>query len=372
MGCVPPTPVTTPYCARITAEHGALPLWTKGDDGLQVTEVGISRRIPGDERRAAGRDLRQARPTWTDPRSDVVCQADAVGDGRVRPPTQDEGGAPGDRAVAGPVAVLRGVLQLLVHRDLRAAVRLAGRVPDAADDRTRPQPAGRTGAGAPRNLARRPNATARAWEIRLRWPSGWRNDFCGWRKTIRQRGDTTEVSAEKGYLREFGNLVFHFSPARPVGRRRRRQALRLRGQRHRHRRRRPGFCSGVPGRVRQSSAPATPSTAPRCIRCLRVNDFQAHYLPNGQDPVRGDIDYQVGDDLATGAWRPYRLEVNHPRGSAGTASTCRGTVRRPTFTVTFPTASSAVRPCSGGLTNPQTLLSSGVVDRPRLARTRRR
>ena len=37
----------------------------------------------------------------------------------------------------------------------------------------------------------------------------------GWRKVTRtlpdSSGDTLEVSAEKGYLREFGNLAFHFS-----------------------------------------------------------------------------------------------------------------------------------------------------------------
>ncbi len=37
----------------------------------------------------------------------------------------------------------------------------------------------------------------------------------GWRTAIRHRDDTgaetVEISAEKGYLREFGNLVFHFS-----------------------------------------------------------------------------------------------------------------------------------------------------------------
>jgi len=37
----------------------------------------------------------------------------------------------------------------------------------------------------------------------------------GWRTVIRRQtdevGETTEISAEKGYLREFGNIVFHFS-----------------------------------------------------------------------------------------------------------------------------------------------------------------
>ena len=33
----------------------------------------------------------------------------------------------------------------------------------------------------------------------------------GWRRSTRTEGGITEVSAEKGYLREFGNIVFHFS-----------------------------------------------------------------------------------------------------------------------------------------------------------------
>src|SRR5262249_10353821 len=33
----------------------------------------------------------------------------------------------------------------------------------------------------------------------------------GWRRVTRKDGDTVEISAEKGYLREFGNIVFHFS-----------------------------------------------------------------------------------------------------------------------------------------------------------------
>ena len=33
----------------------------------------------------------------------------------------------------------------------------------------------------------------------------------GWRRSIWRDGDTVEISAEKGYLREAGNLAFHFS-----------------------------------------------------------------------------------------------------------------------------------------------------------------
>ena len=64
------------------------------------------------------------------------------------------------------------------------------------------------------------------------------------------RDEITEISAEKGYLREFGNIVFHFSllgllVAVAAG-----KTVRLRGQRHRRRRRRPGILLGVTGRVR--------------------------------------------------------------------------------------------------------------------------
>ena len=33
----------------------------------------------------------------------------------------------------------------------------------------------------------------------------------GWRQVTRTEGNVTEISAEKGYLREFGNIVFNFS-----------------------------------------------------------------------------------------------------------------------------------------------------------------
>ncbi|MGH3530530.1 MAG: cytochrome c biogenesis protein ResB, partial [Mycobacterium sp.] len=69
-----------------------------------------------------------------------------------------------------------------------------------------------TPVAAPRNLARlpkhasttivgEPDELAATMAGRLR----------GWRKVIRKHDGGVEISAEKGYLREFGNLVFHFS-----------------------------------------------------------------------------------------------------------------------------------------------------------------
>ncbi|MBV8182842.1 MAG: cytochrome c biogenesis protein ResB, partial [Mycobacterium sp.] len=68
---------------------------------------------------------------------------------------------------------------------------------------------------APRNLARLPkhaNATIAGDPDKL--AATMADRLRGWRKVIRGSGPVDadiEISAEKGYLREFGNLVFHFS-----------------------------------------------------------------------------------------------------------------------------------------------------------------
>lgn len=69
-----------------------------------------------------------------------------------------------------------------------------------------------TPVAAPRNLARLPkHAGSRvAGEPEL-LAATIVGRLWGWRTAIRRSGTTVEVSAEKGYLREFGNLVFHFS-----------------------------------------------------------------------------------------------------------------------------------------------------------------
>src|SRR5215210_6285560 len=67
-----------------------------------------------------------------------------------------------------------------------------------------------TPVAAPRNLSRlpkhhaaevagEPDAVSAAVTDRLR----------GWRHVMRTEGEVVEISAEKGYLREFGNIVFH-------------------------------------------------------------------------------------------------------------------------------------------------------------------
>jgi cytochrome c biogenesis protein len=228
-----------------------------------------------------------------------------------------------------------------------------------------------TPVAAPRNLARlpkhansqvagEPDTLAATISGRLR----------GWRTTIRQRegapGSETsvEVSAEKGYLREFGNLVFHFSllgllVAVAVG-----KLFGYEGNVIVIADGGPGFCSASPAAFDSFRAGNTVDGTSLHPICIRVNDFQAHYLPSGQaTSFAADIDYQDyqdRNDLTANNWRSYRLEVNHPLRLSGDRVYLQGHGYAPTFTVTFPDGQTRTSTVQWRPDNPQTLLSSGV------------
>ncbi len=216
---------------------------------------------------------------------------------------------------------------------------------------------------APRNLSRLPKyaeaevvgrsePVAGAISQRLR----------GWRRTTRQDGDATEISAEKGYLREFGNIVFHFSllgllvaiaAGKLFGYEGNVIVIADGG---------PGFCSASPAAFDSFRAGNSVDGTSLYPMCVRVNDFQARYLPNGQaTSFASNIDYQAGDDLATGTWRPYRLEVNHPLRIGGDRVYLQGHGYAPTFTVTFPNGQKRTQTVQWRPDDPRSLLSSGVI-----------
>ncbi len=223
-----------------------------------------------------------------------------------------------------------------------------------------------TPVGAPRNLSRLPKhasaqivgepqdlaALADTIAGRLR----------GWRTATRRSGDTIEVSAEKGYLREFGNLLFHFSllgllVAVAVG-----KLFGYEGNVIVIADGGPGFCSASPAAFDSFRAGNTVDGTSLHPMCIRVNDFAAHYLPSGQaTSFAADIDYQSGNDLAANSWRPYRLEVNHPLRVSGDRVYLQGHGYAPTFTVTFPDGQVRTSTVQWRPDNPQTLLSSGVM-----------
>jgi cytochrome c biogenesis protein len=229
-----------------------------------------------------------------------------------------------------------------------------------------------TPVAAPRNLTRLPkhansrllvdsadlNALANTIASRLR----------GWRSTIRHQDETVpetvEVSAEKGYLREFGNLVFHFSllgllvavaAGKLFGYEGNVIVIADGG---------PGFCSASPAAFDSFRAGNTVDGTSLHPICIRVNDFQAHYLPSGQaTSFAADIDYQdyqESHDLTANSWRPYRLEVNHPLRVGGDRVYLQGHGYAPTFTVTFPDGQTRTSTVQWRPDNPRTLLSSGV------------
>ena len=225
-----------------------------------------------------------------------------------------------------------------------------------------------TPVAAPRNLARLPkHATSRAVGDCETLATTIAGRLRGWRSTIRhQEGGTGSetsvvVSAEKGYLREFGNLVFHFSllgllVAVAVG-----KLFGYEGNVIVIADGGPGFCSASPAAFDSFRAGNTVDGTSLHPICIRVNDFQAHYLPSGQaTSFAADIDYQSGNDLTVNSWRPYRLEVNHPLRVGGDRVYLQGHGYAPTFTVTFPDGQTRTSTVQWRPDNPQTLLSSGV------------
>jgi cytochrome c biogenesis protein len=225
-----------------------------------------------------------------------------------------------------------------------------------------------TPVAAPRNLVRLPkhatatiasapdNAEALAATLAAR--------LRGWRKVIRGSDSDEgpiEISAEKGYLREFGNLAFHFSllgllVAVAVG-----KLFGYEGNVIVIADGGPGFCSASPAAFDSFRAGNTVDGTSLHPICLRVNDFAAYYLPSGQaTSFAANIDYQSGRDLATDSWRPYRLEVNHPLRVGGDRVYLQGHGYAPTFSVTFSDGQTRTSTVQWRPDNPQTLLSSGV------------
>lgn len=216
---------------------------------------------------------------------------------------------------------------------------------------------------APRNLARLPkhqrveasgdvDAVAAEVEQRLK----------GWRRVRRRDGDTIEISAERGYFRELGNIVFHFSLlglliAVAAG-----KLFGYEGNVIVVANGGPGFCSASPAAFDSFRAGNTVDGTSLNPICLKVNDFDAGYLPSGQAlSFAANVEYQAGADLDTDTWHPYRLEVNHPLRLGGDRLYLQGHGYAPTFTVTFPDGKTRTQTVQWRPDDPLTLLSSGVI-----------
>lgn len=184
----------------------------------------------------------------------------------------------------------------------------------------------------------------------------------GWRKVVRTEDGLTEVSAEKGYLREFGNIVFHFSllgllVAVAAG-----KLFGYEGNVIVVADGGPGFCSASPAAFDSFRAGNTVDGTSLYPICLRVNDFKADYLDSGQAlSYAADIEYQAGADLQANTWQPYRLKVNEPLRVGGDRIYLQGHGYAPTFTVTFPDGQTRTQTLQWRPDEQITLLSSGVM-----------
>ncbi len=184
----------------------------------------------------------------------------------------------------------------------------------------------------------------------------------GWRVARRASGEEVTLSAEKGYFREFGNLVFHLSlvgllAAIALG-----KVFGYEGNVIVIANDGPGFCSTTPAIYDGFRAGQLVDGTGLEPLCIRVKDFKADYLENGQaEMFTSNIEYQAGEDLTNNVWREEVLQVNHPLRVAGDRVYLQGHGYAPTFTVTFPNGETRTETIQWQPTDATTFLSSGVL-----------
>jgi cytochrome c biogenesis protein len=164
----------------------------------------------------------------------------------------------------------------------------------------------------------------------------------GWRIAERaEPGGVRTLSAERGYLREAGNLTFHlallgllasFAVGKLIGYEGQVIVLANGSQ----------FCNSGPLAYDSFRPGLSVDGTALDPFCVRVDGFTPTYLLTGQpQEFRATVAYQGPDDLAagdpaSGAWRPYQLKVNDPLRFDGTRVYLFGHGYAPQFTVTFP------------------------------------
>ena len=184
-----------------------------------------------------------------------------------------------------------------------------------------------------------------------------------WRVAVRHEPDgAVTVSAEKGYLREAGNLVFHLSllgllATIAVG-----KMYGYEGSVIVVADDGPGFCNTSPAVYDTFRAGNRVDGTGLEPFCVRVKDFTADYLPTGQAKMfTSDVAYQAGPDLGTDSWRDYQLRVNDPLRLGGERIYLTGHGYAPQFTVTFPDGRTRTETLQFAPEDSSTFLSSGAL-----------
>lgn len=218
---------------------------------------------------------------------------------------------------------------------------------------------------APRNLSRLPHHTrydvdGAPEEIAAQV----RTQLRGWRVAQRSEGSgAVTLSAEKGYVRELGNLVFHLSLVGLLAAIAMGKLLGYEGNRIVIADDGPGFCTSTPANY-DSFRRATSSTAPTSSRCAcESRIFRRTTSTTARRKMfTSNIQYQAGEDLANNDWQDDRLQVNHPLRVAGDRVYLQGHGYAPTFTVTFPNGETCTDTIQWQPTDATTFLSSGYCE----------
>ena len=222
----------------------------------------------------------------------------------------------------------------------------------------------------PRNLSRLPHhASGDRDETPDALLERTRARLRGWRTIVRDEpGGVRTVSAERGYLRETGNLVFHLSL---IG-----LLLGFAG----------GKLYGYDGDVivlaDGSEFCNTSILGYDSFRaglnvdgtelnpfCVKVDRFDGSWLPDGQPAqYSAQVGYQSAADLEDGttAWRPDTVSVNHPLRTDGDRVYLTGYGYAPKFTVTWPDGQTRTGVVQWRPVDRSTILSEGAtkLERP--------
>lgn len=222
---------------------------------------------------------------------------------------------------------------------------------------------------APRNLGRLPHHRSEVVdEDPEELAARVRTHLRGWRVVQRTGSDRAKhpgeitISAEKGYLREAGNLVFHLALVAllvsiAVG-----KLYYYEGNRIVVASGDESFCSTSPAAFDSFRWGLEGDGTGLTPLCIKVKDFSADYLDNGQaEMFTSNISYQAGDDLTNNVWRDGQLKVNHPLRVAGDRVYLQGHGYAPTFTVTFPNGETRTETLQWQPEDSTTFLSSGAM-----------
>ncbi|SDP87196.1 cytochrome c biogenesis protein [Actinopolyspora xinjiangensis] len=228
----------------------------------------------------------------------------------------------------------------------------------------------------PRNLARMPHHAEGTVPLPAdEMAAVARRRLRRWRVSENTEEDGTRtLSAERGYLREAGNLVFHFALVGLLITVGGDQLMRYEGQKI-VKVGDEGFCNSGTFNYDSFDAGLTVDGTNLSPFCLRLNDFDVRYLHTGQpERFHADIEYQAGESLENDNWKSHDLRVNNPLRVAGDRVYLTGNGYTPVFTVTFPDGTQRTKRTQWQPVDTTTMLSQGATkfDRPGMSNEQRR